>query len=491
MRGDFTRDSFDRLRHYSRVAMQQGRVQLDADWNEQASIGQHQLRTLARDLIGPHGGPADDCGFGIVTDAGQLDAMVDAYGLPLDAARKDELRKRMAGGDFVIGTGRYYVDGLLCENDEPITYTEQGGYPFDPSMELDKLRGVKQFLIYLDVWERHLCAVEDPSLVEVALGGLDTATRVQLVWQVKVYRGDGPQQCGGVDALRRTALPRLRARAVQPAEDVDPCVIDPQARYRGAENQLYRVEIHRGGRARDADAAEGGATFKWSRENGSVVFPVLRVSSDATAAQTTVELSSLGHDARTGLAVGDVVELVDDAYALRESADALFVVQDVDRDRMQVVLSGASAGDTGADPRRHPLLRRWDHGPALGRVGGDAMQGTAGALPVIEAAGPDQGWLELEDGVTVQFPASTVDGLPNEYRTGDYWLIPARTATGDVLWPRRMVDDELQPLPLPPAGVAHHYAPLAIATLGDGGELVVETPDCRSVFDTMPRVQRQ
>jgi hypothetical protein len=54
MKGDFSRDSFDPIRHFSRVLMQQGRVQLDADWNEQQSIVLHFLRTLARDLIGPH-----------------------------------------------------------------------------------------------------------------------------------------------------------------------------------------------------------------------------------------------------------------------------------------------------------------------------------------------------------------------------------------------------------------------------------------------------
>ena len=38
MRGDFTRDSFNPAKAYTRVLMQQGRVQLDADWNEQNSI---------------------------------------------------------------------------------------------------------------------------------------------------------------------------------------------------------------------------------------------------------------------------------------------------------------------------------------------------------------------------------------------------------------------------------------------------------------------
>ena len=43
LRGDITRDTFDPSKHFSRVLMQQGRVQLDADWNEQISILVHYL----------------------------------------------------------------------------------------------------------------------------------------------------------------------------------------------------------------------------------------------------------------------------------------------------------------------------------------------------------------------------------------------------------------------------------------------------------------
>jgi hypothetical protein len=477
MKGDFTRDSFDRFRHYTRVAMQQGRVQLDADWNEQASITQHYLRTLALDLIGPSGGPVDNCGFAVITDPGHLDALTDAYGRPLDGSRLGEIRARLAAGDFVIGTGRYYVDGLLCENDAPVTYTEQPGYPFGDRTGLENLRGAQQFLVYLDVWERHISAAEDPGIVEVALGGSDTATRVQLVWQVKVLRGDGSDGCGNLTALRRTYPPLMRAKAVAPHDDTVPRLTGPQTRYRGAENQLYRVEIHRGG---TAGAETEGATFKWSRENGSVVFPVRNVSADSDADRTTVAVATLGRDKRTGLAVGDIVELVDDTYTLRESADPLYVVNSVNRDRLEVVLSGTGSGTTGQDSRLYPLLRRWDHGSG----GTHAKDATGGTVLLSEATGIDEGWIGLEDGVAVQFPASIIEGQPNEYRSGDYWLIPARTAAGDVVWPRRRVDD--QPEARPPNGVQHRYAPLALATMDDNSTLVVEA-DCRSAFDTMPR----
>ena len=38
MKGDFTRDTFDPRNNYTSVLMQQGRAQVDADWNEQAAI---------------------------------------------------------------------------------------------------------------------------------------------------------------------------------------------------------------------------------------------------------------------------------------------------------------------------------------------------------------------------------------------------------------------------------------------------------------------
>ena len=47
MKGDFTRDTFDASNHFTRVLMQQGRVQLDADWNEQTAILLHYLQSLA------------------------------------------------------------------------------------------------------------------------------------------------------------------------------------------------------------------------------------------------------------------------------------------------------------------------------------------------------------------------------------------------------------------------------------------------------------
>src|SRR5262245_13779398 len=137
MNGDLSRVTFDPLRHFTRVVMQQGRVQLDADWNEQVAILLHYLQSLAADLIGPHGGPDDlfsnpgqragiirrNCGFAILS--AKTAAEIDAIPLLTDAERvalKNSLAKNGSVG-LAISAGHYYVDGRLCENEKYQLYS--------------------------------------------------------------------------------------------------------------------------------------------------------------------------------------------------------------------------------------------------------------------------------------------------------------------------------------------------------------------------------
>src|SRR5829696_1110831 len=109
-RGDFSRDSFDPIKRFSRVLMQQGRVQLDSDWNEQSDILLHYLRSLARDLIGPHGG-SSEAGFALITTEAEIDDvdnLRDAEGNPLSPEAKRELKSSLRESGFLFGIGRYY-----------------------------------------------------------------------------------------------------------------------------------------------------------------------------------------------------------------------------------------------------------------------------------------------------------------------------------------------------------------------------------------------
>lgn len=435
MEGDFTRNTFDASNHFRRVLMQQGRVQLDADWNEQTAILLHYLQTLAADLIGPHGGPAKSDG-------------TPGEGFKIDAI----------DNDLTIGMGHYYVDGILCENDlGDVRYSNQPYFPGAPALTSG--------LVYLDVWERHLTYVEQEdqdgekiSIREAALNGPDTATRAQVVWQVKVEADQ--TNCSKVTSVIEKRQPknrgRLKARAKAPGATVDdnPCVTPPESRYRGAENQLYRVEIHRGGAAASDNT---GATFKWSRENGSVIFPVRKITGDR------VELETLGRDARLGLQEGDWVEIEDDIYALHNLSEPLLQVVTIDRDNNWIKLSGPPPQDV----TKHRLLRRWEGVMEIKETGTDNPEDES-----------NKEWINLEDGVQVQFMTDK-----SSYRTGDFWLIPARTVTGDVEWPRT----KDAPKAREPHGVTHHYAPLAIVSVN--GEGVKVDSHCRSAFTALLQPQ--
>lgn len=472
MKGDFTRDTFDPRNHFTRVLMQQGRVQIDADWNEQAAILLHYLQTLAADLIGPHGGPMDNCGFGVV-DVSTLS--------PDEKDRLERLRLfPLQSRDFLIGKGHYYVDGVLCENED---YKLYSGQP-DWSPEFLNLG---TYLVYLVVWERHITYIQDNSIQEVALGGPDTATRAKLVWQVKTCPLGSVTECNNVlwddlvEKWQPTNRGQLKARAKMPEDSIDPCITSPEAHYRGTENQLYRVEIHRRGNAWDGEESTkaNSATFKWSRDNGSVVLPIRNIATDSTTDTTTVTLEHLGRDTRFSLQEGDWVEIVDDDYVLQGRDEPLLKVSSVDRVNMHVALEGISGPQVGHDPTNHPMLRRWDHKAGDPSKGGlDLHDGAA----IIKEGVDDNRWLKLEDGVQICFkpvPPNNGNGEKHLYRTGDYWLIPARTATGDVEWPQ--VSDD-GPQAVPPDGVEHHYAPLAIISIAGEGKVSMEA-DCRNIIE--------
>ncbi|HEY9735530.1 MAG TPA: DUF6519 domain-containing protein [Trichocoleus sp.] len=509
LRGDFTRDTYSPQKQFLRVLMQQGRVQIDADFNEQVSILLNYLQTLATDLIGPYGAPAANAGFGITPKTSGSDL-----------------------ANLEISPGRYYIEGLLCENpgptnaDQPVTFENQ---PYFPQPNADK--GAYDypelpFLVYLDVWERHIDHTQDAAggIREVALGGPDTATRSKIIWQVKHTeslngdRGlsleqilnpapppappeppadgqppadppaDGQPPNAEVFALAETAAnrlktepdlllrfldlegktpPLLKARAAKSnnSSALDPCIVSPDARYRGAENQLYRVEIHTGGE---------NPTFKWSRENSAVVFPI------ASAAGDIVTLEHLGYDSRFSLREGDWVEVIDDEYVHRGEPGPLRQVQKIDLITLQVTLSklptGVAGSATGTNSKLHPGLRRWDHRVGNPNLGGSSL--TDDGVVLVKLAGPqDESWQTLENGVQVQF-------LPGNYHPGDYWLIPTRTATGDVEWPQEPQGSKLIPQALPPHGVKHYYAPLAMVTANAQNTEIVAL-DCRYQFSPM------
>ncbi len=429
MKGDFTRSTFRPKKHYSGVRMQQGRVQLDADWNEQIDISSHRTNTGTRDTIGPCGAPQDGGGF-------------------LTGPTGDKK-------NLTISQGRIYVDGLLCENSANTNITDQEDFP---GFKLPDKQGV--YLAYLDVWQRHMTAVEDPEIREVALGGPDTATRTKTVWQVKLWQlpdaavNNGAIQCQHVlpdwQNIIAGSDAELAAFTQQETPSKNPCIVSPGAGYRGLENQLYRVEIHKGGKA---DAA----TFKWSRNNGSLAFAIEEILKDASNNPKQLRLKQLGKDKTLSLKAGDWVEVLDDAIELSDEPAGM-LVKITDSPDVSGRIITVSQDILGIDMSRHPKVRLWDQG--------------SDAMSVTPPSGSDS--IELEQGIFVQFSGSS-------FKTGDYWLIPARTATGDIEWPKDETKNPAEPIPKPPLGIRHHYCRLAVLEQ-DNTNIWNFITDCRKLF---------
>jgi hypothetical protein len=101
---DISRLSFDPWKDFLGVVMQQGRVQLDSDWNE-------WLAELARRI---QAGMLDTVGRSAVPSTTPNAFRIQPY---QDSSGSNQLR---------IGAGRMYVDGLLVENHGPAS---AAGYP--------------------------------------------------------------------------------------------------------------------------------------------------------------------------------------------------------------------------------------------------------------------------------------------------------------------------------------------------------------------------
>ncbi len=231
MSGDYSRHRFNPRNDFTGVKMQQGRVQLDADWNEWTDALDRRTRAETVDT------------FGVSPYTGIGGVAVVSPQTP------DGFLIEVSGGSFTIGQGRMYVDGLLAENfgDEdgpqtfdpimselygqnPISYDHQPYHP-DPA----DLPDGGPHLAYLEVWQREVTHLQQPDLVEKAIG-VDTTTRTQTVWQVRLLEDVAPSiNCTSLDseltaawdAIISPSAGRLSSRAVGVPPDEDPCELPP------------------------------------------------------------------------------------------------------------------------------------------------------------------------------------------------------------------------------------------------------------------------
>lgn len=458
---DISRFTFNPLKDYAGVVMQQGRVQLDADWNE-------WLSELARR-----------------TQAGTLDILGRAaYPATTPFAFKITASTSGSTNVLTIGPGRMYVDGLLVENHgdpatvqwdpalaeasntpQPPPATETGAidYTKQPYMPPNTAlpAGTGPFLAYLDVWIRPVDYVNDPGLVDKAVG-VDSTGRLQTVWQVRLadLSDDPGATCDSAIANWPPAPSAgLLSTGTVLSAPSGPCCLTSGAAYTGMENQCYRVEIHQPGTAT--------ATFKWSRDNGSVITSVTGITNVTNSEgnpASQLAVVSLGRDQVLGFAPGNWIEILDDAIEYAQTEGELHQIDTIDVSARTITLATALVGSFSTDPARHTRIRRWDQAGKVYEQDGTTVWWDIDAEARADIPVPPSGTaLILENGVTVSFDVSTVGG---GYLTRDFWTFAARTADGSV----ESLDKA------PPRGLHHHYARLSIVSFSPSSATDCRTP---------------
>lgn len=424
MSGDYSRKTFNPGNNYNGVFMQQGRVQLDADWNEQVQIDERRRRVQTLDTLGHAVVPR---------------STVHGFQIELPG-----------NSSMLIHPGRMYVDGLLAENrgtnprynavleemfgQDAIPYEDQPY--FRDAAAYEPLPTTGTHLVYLKIWQRELTAVNEPKLVEKALG-VDTTTRTQTAWQVRVLplgnttspacRDSFPEW----DDLIASSAGRMSCDSEPADDDTAPCAIPISHGYRGLENRLYRVAVHDGG---DLTTA----TFKWARDNGSVESRVTAING------TTITIQQSQWDNYRRFEIGKWVEITDDVREWRNLPGEMRRIEDIDYPTNTLTLNDSLPAadfpttEYATREYRNTRVRRWDQATDLAGGGLLPMDGTV---------------RNLELGIQVQFSLDP-DIANGVFKSGDYWLIAARAVDGTV----DSYTDK------PPFGILYHYARLALVS---------------------------
>src|SRR5262249_24554681 len=192
MGSDRARISYDPKQGYRAVVMQQGRVTVEADWNEQQLIDGEELREETLDIVGPAGTPDD--GYRIIETGSPATPPFD----------------------FSVGAGTMYIGGERVSLDAPIAYSTQpewlahSGDPDWIDLPNPNQPAPENEYVYLYMREQEVSAVEDSALREVALGGPDTGARARILQHIVRL----PTNSSDCDAALKDALEKWKSEGL-------------------------------------------------------------------------------------------------------------------------------------------------------------------------------------------------------------------------------------------------------------------------------------
>ena len=450
MASDRARVSYDPSRKWRGVIGQQGRVTVEADWNEAAMIGEERDRQVALDVIGPVGTP----------DRG--------YAVTAAPPRRD--RPGGAPGDLTIGAGTLYLGGERLDLAERVRYSEQPDWldhSTDPMWRASRARRDEEprhELVYLLAAAQEVSAVEDPALADVALGGPDTMQR----WRILQHFMRSPSESGTCEGAR-DAFERSLASyglAFDPAEmtarsaarlQVSFSAAAGRSRftaaggYLGSENQMIRVMVT------GIDAGTGEPTIVWGFDDASFLY---RVTAVPGSGATTLTFASAPVDSYHYPHRGQAVELLRDAVRLTEC------------DYIASSSGFVSTVTRAYDPTGRTLIIAGGPDEPGGYSGDYLAPGQTPQLYVrvwqaVARAQPGQPVPLGDTGVCVTLTSS------NGFHVGDFWHFALRPAQPTIVYPARYRE-----APQPPDGPRTWACPLAVVSWDEGEDKDLAASSC-------------
>jgi hypothetical protein len=433
MTSDRARVTYDSSRRYQGVIAQQGRVSLEADWNEAQAITAAQLEARTLDFAGPAGSP--DRGF-------QITPIVD----------DDDV----ATGDLKVSPGTLYVGGQRVSIARHVRYGDQ---PEWIDHERDRLwRDVEipehpHELVYLLAREQEVSAVEDPALRDVALGGPDTSQRLCIVQRVirkpttartweEAWEQLIDEQWAShgfrLDYGSRFLEPIARLQVTCYSADWEDQPAD-QGGYLGPNNQLVRVQISGVG-------DDGVPVLVWGYDNASFLYRLCSSVTDTSYA-TTLRLATPPIDSYHQPREHQAVEvlrsaafLTRDDYVAASTGRVGKVTKAYNPDSREVVLG------TALPPE---YQRSRDQGPPLYlRVWEDKFRCEPGEEHELG-----------KTGIRVRLTAPEDCDTPR-YPVGAYWMIALRPGISPGS-PRLVYPQRILRRPQPPDGPRQWLTPIA------------------------------
>src|SRR5262249_24919169 len=410
----------------------------DADWNEMVDVLKERLQRSLAEVVGS--------------------------GVPREA----RLHLDNVGGEIKIVPGAVYVHGLRGEfaGAAAASFAGQPDFPHAPPLASDARE-------YVDLWERVVVSLEDPSLRDPGLHGADTCTRTQTMAQMKWC----PPAVAPTDEAANPAIGDAVFGAElwdnsEAGERADPCLTETADRPRIG-NYLFRLEVHDVERM-DAAGNDLKITLKWSSEN-------------AAEQQSLVWRDEQGNEQRNYLnlppefGAGHWVYEVYNDVSEKHLGHHLATGFTPARGRLPTALMEPPP-QIGSGPVQAPAqyVRRWD-GYGVLRLsrtdtnapwGAVALDGAGGGIIIgldkgqaLRTETPGFGYVEFpqQDG-TVRLHAFleglvlTLEFGGHVFLPGDYWLAVVRE--GAEYFPGRsdIADRRVEVLNAgKPLGIRHHY----------------------------------